>query len=166
MVSSIRAQQQRIESPVILRPQSRAINPLNLDAEDPLPQPFRRAAVPLFRGRGFSLDGQEPKFVPIDQPVGGHPTFNNDKSTSSSDENSSSSESIESEEYNKPKVQPTARQTLFQQYQQQQPERNQQQVQLQQQQQQTPQILGFKAQVRDHRNDSALIIFNDRVLWL
>ncbi|XP_050534753.1 uncharacterized protein LOC126901883 [Daktulosphaira vitifoliae] len=133
-VASTQAQQ-RIETPTILRPQSRIINPLNLEAEDPLPQPFRRPAVPLFRGRGFSLDGQEPKFVPIDQPT--HPTFSfeNDKSNSDESSNSNSnSESKESED-DKPNGQPTARQTLFQ-YQSQ-PERNQQQP---------PQFPGFRAQ--------------------
>lgn len=35
--------------------------PLELEPNQQVPQPFRRVSVPLYRGRGFSLDGQEPK---------------------------------------------------------------------------------------------------------
>ncbi|VVC34909.1 Hypothetical protein CINCED_3A017475 [Cinara cedri] len=37
---------------------------LELESNQQVPQPFRRVSVPLYRGRGFSLDGQEPKQTP------------------------------------------------------------------------------------------------------
>lgn len=38
---------------------------LELEPQQPVPQPFRRVSLPLYRGRGFSLqDGQEPKSIP------------------------------------------------------------------------------------------------------
>jgi hypothetical protein len=38
---------------------------LELEPGQSVPQPFRRVSLPLYRGRGFSLqDGQEPKPVP------------------------------------------------------------------------------------------------------
>jgi len=54
--------QQRPVPPAFTRPtvQGRGIAQLNLDPQQQVPQPFRRVSLPLYRGRGFSLDGQEP----------------------------------------------------------------------------------------------------------
>lgn len=54
--------QQRPVPPTFTRPavQGRGIAQLNLDAQQQVPQPFRRVSLPLYRGRGFSLEGQEP----------------------------------------------------------------------------------------------------------
>ncbi|XP_001948708.1 uncharacterized protein LOC100162898 [Acyrthosiphon pisum] len=54
--------QQRPVPPTFTRPsvQGRGIAQLNLDPQQQVPQPFRRVSLPLYRGRGFSLDGQEP----------------------------------------------------------------------------------------------------------
>ncbi|XP_025206465.1 uncharacterized protein LOC112602551 [Melanaphis sacchari] len=54
--------QQRPVQPTFTRStlQNRDIPQLNLDPQQPMPQPFRRVSLPLYRGRGFSLDGQEP----------------------------------------------------------------------------------------------------------
>lgn len=53
--------------------QGRAAGPLELEPHQTVPQPFRRVSLPLHRGRGFSLDGQEPKPVQaVSQPS---PTF-------------------------------------------------------------------------------------------
>lgn len=63
--------QQRPVPPAFARAsalQSRAAAPaLELEPHQPLPQPFRRTPLPLYKGRGFSLDGQEPKPFPLVQ---------------------------------------------------------------------------------------------------
>jgi len=37
------------------------VGSLELEPHQTVPQPFRRVSLPLYRGRGFSVDGQEPK---------------------------------------------------------------------------------------------------------
>jgi len=57
--------QQRPIPPEFSRPtKGRFTTPLELEPQQAVPQPFRRVSLPLYRGRGFSLDGQEPKPVP------------------------------------------------------------------------------------------------------
>lgn len=59
--------QQRPVPPAFARStlQSRVAAPIELEPHQPVPQPFRHVAVPLYKGRGFSLDGQEPKPFPL-----------------------------------------------------------------------------------------------------
>lgn len=58
--------QQRPVPPAFTRAtQGRFATPLELEPNQPVPQPFRRVSLPLYRGRGFSLDGQEPKPAPL-----------------------------------------------------------------------------------------------------
>lgn len=65
MVAVASAQQQRPVPPAFTRPtHGRAVIPLDLEPNQQVPQPFRRVSLPLYRGRGFSLDGQEPKPAP------------------------------------------------------------------------------------------------------
>uniref|UniRef100_A0A2S2NBU9 Larval cuticle protein 16/17 n=1 Tax=Schizaphis graminum TaxID=13262 RepID=A0A2S2NBU9_SCHGA len=62
MVVTVALAQQRPVPPAFTRStlQSRDVAQLNLDPQQPMPQPFRRVSLPLYRGRGFSLEGQEP----------------------------------------------------------------------------------------------------------
>ncbi|XP_050430454.1 uncharacterized protein LOC126839281 [Adelges cooleyi] len=128
--------QQKSEQQTFVRPQSRILTPLDLEPQEPLPQSFRRTALPLFRGRGFSLDGQEPKPVLVGQQR--FPMEDGEFSKDESSSSSSSSSSSESKENNKPDGQLNVRQTI------------QHQHQLQQQQeimhQQPPQFAGFRVQ--------------------
>lgn len=61
--------QQRPVPPTFTRPavQGRGIAQLNLDPQQQVPQPFRRVSLPLYRGRGFSLEGQEPNKPQVTQ---------------------------------------------------------------------------------------------------
>lgn len=61
--------QQRPVPPAFTRPsvQGRGIAQLNLDPQQQVPQPFRRVSLPLYRGRGFSLEGQEPNKPQVTQ---------------------------------------------------------------------------------------------------
>lgn len=52
--------QQRPIPPSFTRPVVHGRAPLDLDPQQQVPQPFRRVSLPLYRGRGFSLEGQEP----------------------------------------------------------------------------------------------------------
>lgn len=64
-----------------------------LESHQTVPQPFRRVSLPLYRGRGFSLDGQEPKSTaspPVQQQTSSQPIENNDefnRTGNSDDEN-------------------------------------------------------------------------------
>lgn len=68
LMTVVFSQQQRPVPPTFTRSgQGRVFSPLELEPHQPVPQPFRRVSLPLYRGRGFSMDGQEPKPTPLIQ---------------------------------------------------------------------------------------------------